>query len=212
MAKKLDVIDDLDLEITSTVAPKLDGRTAKAKQEEFRKKNATDVLPALLDEGTRVYQIAEMLKSGKSVHEIATFYGIPDASVIRLIRAAVARIYEDAAPIILNYVALSMMRTEHMIDTLWDKLLDGDGNPNDSVYARLQNLIDQQQRIIKTMSGGSSADSSAFKETLASHSKLYEEATKALNDKYQGGFIEREEGISDMDDVLDGGVIYSNGK
>ncbi|MEP7290689.1 MAG: hypothetical protein ABI835_02850, partial [Chloroflexota bacterium] len=173
-----------------------------------------DKIPVLLDEGTRAYNIAQMLRQGKSVHEIAEKYGIENTDVNKLIRQGLTALAEDAAPIILNWSVINMTRLEAMIAKLYDNLLDAEDHPNDSVFARIQSLIAQEKEIVTMLMAGSKSKDliGDLSETMRIDGKLYEEGNVALHQQNEQGVVEREVPIADLDNPFPDGIFYQDKK
>lgn len=223
MSENEAVLDDLDAFSgeNDDILPPLPGK--KSRKPPVRKgnnkhlaaeKKPSGKLPAALEEGTRAYAIAEMIKNGMSVQEIKTTYGLSKAAINQVMNEAVQSLQEDAAPIILNYVVITVTRLESMIALIFDKLLDNEGFPNDGTFERVQSLMRQQQEVIAILApkkgDQGNRNVNIFSQTIIGGGTLYETAVRDINQKLLGGGVsDRETEISDLDDPFgSNGIIY----
>lgn len=175
-------------------------------------KKAEPGIPELVSEGTRAYEIAKMIEKGMTVHQIAEKYGFDEATIKRTMALAVEKIHEAAAPIIMNWVAVTINRTEHMLSKLYDQLTDRNDRINDTIYDRMQKIIDQQQRVLELLVKKSgkedkSGDTYNFNQTIVTSSPLYKEGNQAIGQFRAGSQPDREAEISDLDNPFGGDVI-----
>lgn len=157
-------------------------------------------LPAMVEDGTRAWTIATELRAGTSLHDISEKYGISMQMIRDTMAAAISEIYEEAGPISLNYAMITITRLEYMINTLWKKLVkEADGIPNDTLYARLQSLFEQQARVYTLIPRQNNPDQ-VFEATISSNSSLYKQGNKDMNDMRIGS--EPKIAAPDLDNVF----------
>lgn len=172
-------------------------------------KKASKDIPAIVDEGTRIWRIAQEIKHGKSLHEISVDQKLDEKEMKAMLNRSLLSVYDEVAPVFLNYIWITMARLEETMGKLWDKMFDDQGNPNDTVIARYQSLARQQRELIEMANpkGGKGSQTPAFNETLLGDSPLYDEGKSAMSQTYRDEQVAREDSIGDLDNAFGADAI-----
>lgn len=164
--------------------------------------------PAALEEGTRAYRVSQLLLEGNSIEQVAEILSINRANVMQIVRNSLGEMYESAGTILLNWVTLSILRTEEMQRMLWESIKDDDGKIQLSVLTSIRDNLRLQKEIVGLFASTMAKEKAVgeINSTLPASSKLYHQGVIELNKKYQDGGTTRPAEIVVLDDVILDGI------
>lgn len=169
-------------------------------------------LPEILDESTRAYQVAALLRDGYTIQEVCNELNLSEVSAKEIISQGMARAHEMAADIFMNWFSLEILRTNRLMCQLSTRLFDEDGNMSVAAMDQYRAEREFMRRVIDMMTKsarGSDENANKFRETMPRNSPLYDEANGAIGARIRNGAEpERSEDIASLDNLLGDGIIY----
>ena len=207
-------IDELMAEAAKKPARKIPPRKGndpnKATAKPVAKRSRPD-LPEILDDSTRAYQVAALLRDGYTIKEVCDELNLSEVSAKEIIAQGMARAHDMAADIFMNWFSLELLRTNRLMRQISKKLFDEDDNMNVAAMEQYRAEREFMRRVIDMMtkSARNSDDSNKFKETMPRNSPLYEEANASIGARIrEGAEPDRPSEIAGLDNLLTDGIVY----
>ena len=155
--------------------------------------------------------MAQAMKKGKGVREVALEFGVTEAHVLNVMKDALRMLHESVATILQNWTTVSLAREEEILSKLWARMFDENGVPDGEIIGMVQDVILMEQKILSFTAAANKdnkGSSVVQNVTIVGGNPLYVEAMDAFNQHLRTEGEVRDPTTSALDNVIPGGVTY----